>query len=131
VRNLRKITDVTGDKGKAVQESDGCDTKILRADADALPLQTLKERKCLLVKEKNIPPTEIENGLYESNVTVGQLPRIISVRIQVRQSSLELFFDCDRCREKMLAGRTLHFLAEARMRVLIVRDGVGVDEEHR
>jgi hypothetical protein len=55
---------------------------------------------------------------------------IIAVFIDVSQSSLQLLLDGDRCGEKLLAGCAFHFRAEDLVRVFVVRDGVGVEDEH-
>jgi len=51
--------------------------------------------------------------------------------VEIGEPPLQLFLDCDRRSEEKLPGRIPHFGAEERMRVLVVRDRVGVEDEHR
>lgn len=127
---LGEVTDIAGDDGEAVQKSNGGNAKVLGADTDALLLQLAKESVSLCVKEKEVPLTEVVDGLNEGGVAVGRLAQVVSVFADISQPALQLFFYCDRRSEEVLAGRASHFRTEDWVRILVVRDGVGVENEH-
>lgn len=102
---LGEVADVAGDDGEAVQKSKGCNAKVLGANTDALLLQLAKESVSLCVKEKEVPLTEVVDGLNEGGVAVGRLAQVVSVFADISQPALQLFFYCDRRSEEVLAGR--------------------------
>ena len=70
VRHLGEVTDVTGDDGEAVHESNGSDVKVLAPYTDALPLPLPKDGISILLVEKDVPLAEVGDGLDKGNMTL-------------------------------------------------------------
>ena len=82
------------------------------------------------MKSENVPLAEVVDRLDESNVPLRCLGRGITVFVDISEPSPQLFLNGHRGREKLRAGYAIHFGSEDRVRVLVVRDRVGVEDEH-
>jgi len=71
IRHSGEVANVASNDAKAVHEGNRCDTKVLRANPDALPLQPLKNSVRVCAKDEDIPFLEVENGLHEGGVAVS------------------------------------------------------------
>src|SRR5262245_3906788 len=82
------------------------------------------------MKGENIPLTEVGDRLDESNVPLRCLGWNLTVFADISKPSPQLFLNGHRGREKLRVGCAIHFGSEGRVRVLVVRDRVGVEDEH-
>src|SRR4029434_9230843 len=82
------------------------------------------------MKGENIPLAEVGDRLDESHVPLRCLGWHMTIFADISESSPQLFLNGHRGREKLRAGCTIHLGSEDRVRVLVVRDRVGVEDEH-
>jgi len=127
---LGKVTDITGHDGKAVKEGNSSNTQVLTTNADTLCAQLTKNDVSCFMKGENIPRAEVVNRLDESNVPLRCLGWDMTIFADISEPFPQLFLDGHRGREKLRAGYAIHFGSEDRVRVLVVRDRVGVEDEH-
>jgi hypothetical protein len=127
---LGKVTDVTGHDGKAGKEGNGSNTQVLTTDADTLGTQLAKHGVSCFMKSENIPLAELGDHLDESNVPLRCLGWNMTIFADISKPPSQLFLNGYRGREKLRAGCAIHFGSEDRVRVLVMRDRVGVEDEH-
>lgn len=127
---MGKVTEVAGHDDKAVQEGKGSNTQVLTADADVLLSQLAKHGVSRLLKSEDIPRAKVVDRLDERHVPLRRLGRSTTICADIRETSPQLFLNGHRRREKLRAGCAIHFGSEDRVRVLVVRDRVGVEDEH-
>ena len=82
------------------------------------------------MKSANVPLAEVVDRLDESNVPLRCLGRGMTIFVDIREPSPQLFLNSRRGREKLRPGGAMHFGSEDWGRVVVVRDRVGVEDEH-
>jgi hypothetical protein len=68
--------------------------------------------------------------LDESNVPLRCLGWGLTIFVDIREPSPQLLLNSHRGREELRLRCAIHFGSEDRVRVLVVRDCVGVEDEH-
>ena len=78
----------------------------------------------------DVPRAKVVDRVDERHVPLRRLGRGMTMCVDIREPSPQLFLNGHRRRDKLRAGGAIHFGSEDRVRVLVVRDRVGVEDAH-
>lgn len=131
VGHLGKVADIARDHSEVIDQRYSCNTEVLRTNADTLLAQLPHAPFSFFRKGENIPPGKVVDSAHKGCMPLRELGGVIAVPMHIGQPALQLFFNSNGCSEQAFTWSITDAHAEDRVSMLVVRYGVGVEDEHR